>query len=121
TCESIRFSEEFTLNGGNYKTCNKCRFTRTEKKNESVSSSSIENNSIKIISIQEVSQYIMNLIDDLEDCVKLSLVFHIRLDETIISDTDINIKAMVKLIIDKIKDRDAGGSLDHQITRSSDH
>ncbi|CAG8711714.1 7997_t:CDS:2 [Racocetra fulgida] len=85
TCGSIRSSEEFTLNGCNYKTCNKCRFTRTKKKNESVNSSNIENNYIEIILIQEASQYIMNTIDDLEDHAELSLVFHIRFDEAMIT------------------------------------
>ncbi|CAG8734013.1 18618_t:CDS:1, partial [Racocetra fulgida] len=35
TCGSIRSSEEFILNGSNYKTCNKCRFARSKKKSES--------------------------------------------------------------------------------------
>ncbi|CAG8477655.1 3478_t:CDS:2 [Cetraspora pellucida] len=76
------------------------------KKSKLVSSPNIENTSIKIISIQEVSQYIMNTIDDLEDCAELSLVFYIQLDEAMINDADSNVKTMSKLIIDEIKEED---------------
>ncbi|CAG8664464.1 6783_t:CDS:2, partial [Racocetra persica] len=142
TCGSIRSSEEFILNSSNYKTCNKCRFARSKKKSESASSSNIENNSIEIIPIQEVShsniennsieiipiqevsssniknnfieiipiqevsQYIINTIDDLEDYAELSLVLRIQLDESMISDTDINVKTIAKLIIDEIEEGD---------------
>ncbi|CAG8739976.1 14067_t:CDS:2, partial [Racocetra fulgida] len=74
---------------------------------QEVSSSNIENNFIEIIPIQEVSQYIINTIDDLEDYAELSLVLRIQLDESMISDTDINVKTIAKLIIDEIEDGDA--------------
>ncbi|CAG8760341.1 28820_t:CDS:1, partial [Dentiscutata erythropus] len=73
---------------------------------QEVSSSNIENNFIEIIPIQKVSQYIIDTINDLEDYTELSLVFCIRLNEAIISDTNINIKAIVKLIINKIEEED---------------
>ncbi|CAG8676752.1 11731_t:CDS:1, partial [Cetraspora pellucida] len=104
---SIHSSEEFTLNDSNHKTCNKCRFTRTRKKSKSVSSPNIENTSIEIIPIQEVSQYIMNTINDLEDCAELSLVFYIQLDEVMINDTDSNVKTITKLIIDEIEEENS--------------
>ncbi|CAG8516326.1 20758_t:CDS:1 [Cetraspora pellucida] len=103
-CESIHSSEKFILNSSSHKTCNKCRFTRTGKKSKLISSLNIENTFIKIILIQEVSQYIMNTINDLEDCVKLFLVFYIQLNKATINDADSNVKTIAKLIIDKIEE-----------------
>ncbi|CAG8741159.1 23730_t:CDS:1, partial [Dentiscutata erythropus] len=59
--------EKFVYKGKSYKTCNICRAVRTSKKEEP----------IEIISLYEVSNYITNTINNLENQAKLSLTYHI--------------------------------------------
>ncbi|CAG8519621.1 15729_t:CDS:2 [Dentiscutata heterogama] len=62
-----------------YDTCNHYKISRAEKrntkKNKSLNDSDLEQAFIKIISIQKISNYIANAIDDLNDHAELSLTF----------------------------------------------
>ncbi|CAG8786521.1 43781_t:CDS:2 [Gigaspora margarita] len=108
TCTGILSSNAFIFKGKNYDTCNHCRTSRAEKrntkKNKLLNDSDLEQMFIEIISIQEISNYIANAIDDLNDYAELSLTFCVRLDEDTIKDIDRNVRIIAKLIIDKIEE-----------------
>ncbi|CAG8817435.1 17860_t:CDS:1, partial [Racocetra fulgida] len=60
---------------------------------------------IEIISIHEVSDYIADMIDNLELHSALHLTFRVRLEN--ISDTaDIDVRMIAKLIVDEIEEGD---------------
>ncbi|CAG8775533.1 25377_t:CDS:2, partial [Dentiscutata erythropus] len=105
TCSRDPPPEEFVYKGKSYKTCNSCRAVRTPKKEEP----------IEIISLHEVSDYIANAINNLENQAKLSLTYHIRLDDAILSEVGTDVKLMTKLIIDEIEEGDG----DQMMARST--
>ncbi|CAG8653246.1 13847_t:CDS:2, partial [Racocetra persica] len=77
---------------------------RNAKKNKSLDDSDLEQAFIEIISIQEISNYIANAIDDLNDHAELSFTFCVRLDEATIKDIDADVRIIAKLIIDEIEE-----------------
>ncbi|KAF0562302.1 hypothetical protein F8M41_000075 [Gigaspora margarita] len=54
----------------------------------------------------EISNYIANAIDDLNDYAKFSLTYCVQLDEDTIKDIDRNVRIIAKLIIDEIEEGD---------------
>ncbi|CAG8564321.1 10959_t:CDS:2, partial [Racocetra fulgida] len=110
TCAGDLPSDAFIYKGKNYNTCNSCRISRVEKrntkKNKLLGDFNPEQTFVKIISVQEISNYITNAINDLDDHAELSLTFCVRLDEATINDIDADVRVMAKLIIDEIEEGD---------------
>ncbi|CAG8567382.1 11559_t:CDS:2 [Dentiscutata erythropus] len=84
-----------------------CKTIRAEKKNsEKVANTNSEEASIKIIAINEINNYISNIIDRLEHDTALFSVFYIKLDELTLNSVGVDIRVMAKLIIDEIEKGD---------------
>ncbi|CAG8761517.1 3192_t:CDS:1, partial [Dentiscutata erythropus] len=96
----ILLPDAFIYKGKNYKTCNSCRSVRTTNQSDLETF-------VETILINEVSDYIANTTDNLENHTKLSLTFHIRLDKITLSGVGTNVKLMAKLIIDEIEEGDS--------------
>ncbi|CAG8783215.1 7266_t:CDS:1, partial [Cetraspora pellucida] len=77
---------------------------RNAKKNKSLDDSDLKQAFIKIISIQKISNYITNIINDFNDHAELSLIFRVQCNKATIKDIDADVRIMAKLIIDKIEE-----------------
>ncbi|CAG8603857.1 11442_t:CDS:2, partial [Scutellospora calospora] len=81
-----------------------CKTSRAEKKKLADDIDS-EEDRIEIIPINEISSYISDIIDSLEDSILFS-TFHIKLDEDILTSVGTDISIMAKLIVDEIEEGD---------------
>ncbi|KAF0462176.1 hypothetical protein F8M41_000313 [Gigaspora margarita] len=99
------FSEEFIYESKSYKTCARCM---TKVKGKPVEKDKLDDEKaiIEIIFVQDISNYIANTIDNLENYSKLSLAFGICFDKVTLNTVDTNVKAIATLIIDEIESRD---------------
>ncbi|CAG8710228.1 17205_t:CDS:2, partial [Racocetra fulgida] len=61
---------------------------------------------IEIITIDEISNYISNMIDGLEYNTALFSTFYIKFDEIILNAVGVDVRVMAKLIIDEIEEGD---------------
>ncbi|CAG8724947.1 14864_t:CDS:1 [Cetraspora pellucida] len=101
SCSCTLSSTEFIYESKSYKTCARCITNKAIKKDNLD-----EKTIIEAISIQDISNYITNVIADLEHCLELSLVFHIQLDKITLGIVDTDVKAMTILIINEIENDD---------------
>ncbi|CAG8456528.1 5981_t:CDS:1 [Dentiscutata heterogama] len=101
SCSRTLSFAEFIYEGKSYKTCARYITNKAIKKDNLD-----EKTIIKAISIQDISDYITNVIADLEHCSELSLVFRIQLDEIILGIVDTDVKAITILIINEIENGD---------------
>ncbi|CAG8833767.1 38156_t:CDS:1, partial [Gigaspora margarita] len=104
SCSRTLSSEEFIYENKSYKTCARCM---TKVKDKPVEKDKLDNEkAIIIISVQDISDYIANTIDNLENHSKLSLAFGIRFDEVTLNTVGTDVKAIAILIIDEIESGD---------------
>ncbi|CAG8693711.1 2671_t:CDS:2 [Cetraspora pellucida] len=96
--------EEFVYKNKIYKTCVKCKTSRTEKKKLADDIDS-EEDQIEIIPINEISSYISDIIDGLEDAILFS-TFYVKLDEDTLTSVRSDVTIMAKLIVDEIEEGD---------------
>ncbi|CAG8558379.1 10918_t:CDS:1 [Racocetra fulgida] len=107
SCNHILPPEAFIYKNKSYKTCAKCKTSRAKKKNsEKAADTNSEKASIEIITIDEISDYISNMLDGLEYDTALFSTFYIKLDKIILNAVGVDVRVMAKLIIDEIEEGD---------------
>ncbi|CAG8759788.1 6501_t:CDS:1, partial [Cetraspora pellucida] len=88
-------------------TCAKCKTNRAKKKKfKKLADIDSKEAFIKIIAINEINNYISDIINRLEHNTALFSTFYIKLDEVTLNTIGIDVRVMAKLIINEIEERD---------------
>ncbi|CAG8548696.1 4510_t:CDS:2, partial [Racocetra fulgida] len=105
SCFRYLSPESFIYKGKTYKTCTNCLTAKAENQRK------LDNDNaqpaIKTISVQSLCNYIENLISNIENNNRISFEIHIDLNDDIFSEVEPdNLKAIVRIIVDKIEEGD---------------
>ncbi|CAG8551498.1 4578_t:CDS:2 [Gigaspora margarita] len=115
SCSCLLPPEVFIYKNKANKTCSACLTTRANKRAEKRASSvnnELENiqteyqfeNEIETIAFTDIIEFVFNKIANLEQDTRLFFSFHVKLDDNILVKVHQNMKLLVKLIVDEIKE-----------------